>query len=236
MMYRGTLNLQGGIVILLWGFGLPTIMNPKNSLAVSYTEVDNANLYFSSWAAFCCCLWIVGSQAQETCGLDITYVAPRKAKWYGLVASSLVVMGSSIRIFKSFKCNRDEMSGVEVCWQTKYAISAGVIGFLTAVIWTFVSHMGLTQVSNELYASGFLLVLWVFGLAFITFGRGPGHSIGNLYFATWVSLIISIFLFSESVRACLGGQETAQQQSTTEEARESTVPAINMEEMDEEQL
>ena len=211
-------------------------MNPKNSIAVSYTEVDNANLYFSSWAAFCCCLWIVGSQAQETCGLDITHVAPRKAKAYGLVASSLVVMGSSIRIFKSFKCHRAEMSGVDLCWRTKYAISAGVIGFSIALIWMFVLHMGLTLVNYEMFGSGFLLVLWVVGLAFITFGQGPGHSIGNLFFATWVSLIISIFLFAESVRAYLGGQEAAQQQSTTEEAHESTVPAIDMEEMDEEQL
>jgi hypothetical protein len=211
-------------------------MNPKNSIAVSYTQVDNANLYFSSWAAFCCCLWIVGSQAQETCGLDITHVAPRKAKAYGLVASSLVVMGSSIRIFKSFKCNRSEMSGVEVCRQTKFAISAGVVGFFIAVIWMFASHMGVTQVNFELYGSGFLLVLWVFGLAFITFGQGPGHAIGNLFFATWVCLIISIFLFAESMRAFLGGQEGAQQQSTTEETHESTVPAIDMEEMDEEQL
>jgi hypothetical protein len=211
-------------------------MNPNNSIAVSYTEVDNANLYFSSWACFCCCLWIVGSQAQETFGFDITQVAPRKAKAYGLVASSLVVMGSSIRIFNSFKCYRTEMSGVDVCRQTKFAISAGVIGFCIAVTWTVAAHMGLTQLNYELYGSSVLLVLWVFGLAFITFGRGPGHAIGNLYFATWISLIISIFLFSESLRAVLGGQEADQQQSTTEEARESTVPAIDMEEMDEEQL
>lgn len=128
------------------------------------------------------------------------------------------------------------MSGVEVCRQTKFAISAGVVGFFIAVIWMFASHMGVTQVNFELYGSGFLLVLWVFGLAFITFGQGPGHAIGNLFFATWVCLIISIFLFAESMRAFLGGQEGAQQQSTTEETHESTVPAIDMEEMDEEQL
>jgi hypothetical protein len=241
--------MQGGIAIVLWGFGIPVIMNPNNSIAVSYTEVNNANLYFASWAAFCCCMWIVGSQAQETCGLDMTTVAPRKAKSYGLVASSLVVMGSSIRIFKSFKCQRTEMSGVQVCRQTKFAISAGVIGFCVAVLWTYASHRGLLThhqgvvVSNyELYGSGGLLVLWVFGLAFITFGQGPGHSIGNLYFATWVSLIISIFLFAESLRGYLGGREAAAQQqsmsttTTTAEARESTVPSIDMEEMDEEQL
>ena len=211
-------------------------MNPDNSLAVSTTVVDNANLYFSTWAAFCCCLWIVGSQAQETCGLDITHVAPRKAKAYGLVASSLVVLGSSIRIFKDLNCHEAAMTGVDICWRTKYAISVGVIGFCIAIFSMIVLHEGLTQVNYELFGSGFLLVLWAVGLAFITFGRGPGHSIGNLFFATWVSLIISIFLFTESARAYLGGQEAAQQQSTTEEARESTVPNIDMEEMDEEQL
>jgi hypothetical protein len=35
-----------------WGFGLPAIMNPDNAIAVRGVEVDNANLYFSSWICF----------------------------------------------------------------------------------------------------------------------------------------------------------------------------------------
>jgi hypothetical protein len=35
-----------------WGFGLPAIMNPDNAIAVRGIEVDNANLYFSSWICF----------------------------------------------------------------------------------------------------------------------------------------------------------------------------------------
>ena len=53
ILYSLTLpTLQIALVLALWGFGLPAIMNPDNEIAVRAVEVDNANLYFSSWISF----------------------------------------------------------------------------------------------------------------------------------------------------------------------------------------
>jgi hypothetical protein len=48
----------------------------------------------------------------------------------------------------------------------------------------------------DLIASGVFLIMWCFGVGFITFGGGPGSTIGNLYFSTWISFILSIVMFS----------------------------------------
>jgi hypothetical protein len=223
-----------GLSIAFWGLGLPAIMNPKHAIAVDQREVVNANLFFSSWACFCCCLWLVGSLAKEVVGFNIVENTPaKKAKIYGLVASSLVVMGSSIRVFRSFQCSNIAMTSVQVCRQSKFAISIGVIGFFVALAWTYVAHINLEHIQYEFYGSSALLIMWVFGLAFITFGDGPGASVGNLYFATWISLVLVIFLFADSLRAYFGGQIPGiPQNSTGQQTHETTVPEFSMDDDD----
>ena len=57
-------------LLLIWVCGLPIIMNPSRGIAVRPSEdpginyVSNANLYFFSWAAFACIVYICGSYAR----------------------------------------------------------------------------------------------------------------------------------------------------------------------------
>jgi hypothetical protein len=57
-------------LLLIWVCGLPIIMNPSRSMAVTASStfglsvVINANLYFFSWAAFACIVYICGSYAR----------------------------------------------------------------------------------------------------------------------------------------------------------------------------
>jgi hypothetical protein len=57
-------------LLLTWVCGLPIIMNPSKGIAVLSNEetgisfVSNANLYFFSWAAFACIVYICGSYAR----------------------------------------------------------------------------------------------------------------------------------------------------------------------------
>ena len=48
------------------------------------------------------------------------------------------------------------------------------------------------------YSSVLMVVLWSFGLGYTTFGDGPGKNIGNLYFSTWTSFILSVLLTADS--------------------------------------
>jgi hypothetical protein len=218
-------------LVMLWASGLAVILNPNNSIAVTYTTVTNANLYFSSWGGFLCSLWIIVSLFHENVGFDVTKTPPKTAKLFGLVASSMVVLASSIRIFLAFDCNLSAMSAVEVCKRTKFSIAAGVIGFCFASILTCASYARVVgHAMIQMYGAGFLMLLWCFGLAYITFGEGPGHSIGNLYFATWASLSLSLFLFAECFQEYQAGREASQdiETVTTENSGMHGAPQLNI--------
>ena len=68
---------EGAVAILLlafWCAGLPVIMNPSQSIAVTttistvsgFTFVYSANLYFATWAAFFTIIFICGSFVQDS--------------------------------------------------------------------------------------------------------------------------------------------------------------------------
>lgn len=200
------------MIVIFWSGALPVIMDPANSIAVGYTDHLNANLYFSSWLSFFIALWIAGELGKEMYGMDLVGMASpvvkaKRGKWYGLIATSLVVLGSSIRVLQAFRCSSNVMAKSPVCRQTKYAISAGVIGTVFALLATFCLARGSFSRKSDWYSSIIMVIIWSFGLGFITFGEGPGQNIGNLYFATWGSFILSVLLVGESFRDYLGFRE-----------------------------
>ena len=204
--------------MLLWATGLPVIMNPSHAIAVSYTQVENANLYFASWLSFFCVLWICFNLGKEVYGMDIIldYARPiaksKQGHWYALVAASLVVTSASVRVFKADDCSIAAMKNAPICKQTKFAISAGVIATLVSTAVTILMARGRAlPMQYEFLSSIVMFVIWCFGMGFITFGEGPGHAIGNLYFATWACFVLSILICSECYRERLGQQEQSNQ-------------------------
>jgi hypothetical protein len=187
-------------------------MNPANSIAVGYTDYLNANLYFGSWLTFFVSIWIAGDLAKEMYGMDIVgmvspHVKARRGKWYALIATSLIVMSSSVRVFRAFPCSADIMTKSPTCRQTKFAISAGVIGTLFSMGATLYTARGKFSHRSDWISSAVMVIIWSFGLGYITFGSGPGQNIGNLYFATWGSFTLSVLLAAESVREYLSIRE-----------------------------
>lgn len=126
-------------------------------------------------------------------GLDIRGTPAKRTRWFGLVASSMVVLFASVRIFRNddVRCGDDAstLAGTEFCKRTRLGISLGVLTFLASLAFsfggTYIPFAGLL----ELALTSILLVMWIFGVGFITFGGdlSPGTHIGNLYFSTWIS-------------------------------------------------
>ena len=165
--------------MILWCLGLPIIMNPANSIAVGFTQIVNGNLYLGSWVCFASIFWIVGDLIGERYGLNIVgvvrpHVQTRQGKWYALVATSVIVMGASVRIFKAFECTLDVMKSSPACVSCKFAISAAVIGTVVAIfpLLSFIFLHG-TAVFWEFILSALMVVIWSVGLGLITFGQGP---------------------------------------------------------------
>ncbi|GKY97816.1 hypothetical protein MPSEU_000739700 [Mayamaea pseudoterrestris] len=226
-----------GLTILLlafWGAGLPVIMNPNNIIAVDKLGfVENANLYFSSWMSLAAIVYIFGSLAQEYTGMSVRDVAPNRKNglWYGLCASSIVVMATSVRLFTSRQCGDDLQGSTRYCKRTKFAISVGAISFVASAVIAYLLSMGLSGIM-EFIACCFLLFLWCFGVGFITFGSAPGSVIGNLYFATWVSFVLVVVLFGQSFRAFMSPAAAQTEESQEQQSGENgdQVPEIPDEE------
>jgi hypothetical protein len=201
-----------GIIVVVWAGALPVIMNPANDIAVSFNDYLNANLYFGSWLSFFCALVIAGELAKELYGMDVVgVVSPvargKHGKWYALIATSIVVLSSSVRVFQAFECNSTLMMHAPGCRQTKFAIAAGVLGTVFAMFATLFLARGTCSTLGQGCSSVIMALIWSFGLGYITFGEGPGQNIGNLYFSTWASFTLSIFLVAESFRDYMGVRE-----------------------------
>jgi hypothetical protein len=87
---------------IFWCVVLGPIMNSDNGYATiqagKISIVNNANLYFSSWTAFIAAFWISGSIARDAKVLDVSDTTPKTAEWYLLLASSIVVLASSVKV------------------------------------------------------------------------------------------------------------------------------------------
>ena len=185
-------------------------MNPDNAIAVRVTEVDNANLYFSSWISFAAAVFLAGSLAQETLGLDVRQAPAKQARWFALAASSMVVLFASVRIHRNedVRCEDNPtqdlydlsqsgqitLAGTEFCKRVNLGIALGVLTFLASAGFSFGAALLPFAGLMELALTAVLLVMWCFGVGFITFGGdlSPGTHIGNLYFATWISFGLTV--------------------------------------------
>ena len=64
----------------------------------------------------------------------------------------------------------------------------------------------LTALSDFVINTVFL-ILWCFGVSYITFGASPGSTIGNLYFSTWITFLLSVFSFAVSFREFVASRQ-----------------------------
>ena len=204
------------VLLIFWCASLPTIMNPDNNIAVSIVnevpDVVNANLYFFSWVCFGCVVFLVGHFLQDYFGHDVYGNTSNKAaRWACLAASSMIVLAASAEYYATFDCSR--MGSPSTCFRTKYAIGLGAVTFLGAAAVIFMVIRDILVPTIELGVAALSFVLYVFGVAVITFGAGPGAGISNLYFAVWISTVLSLFFTLQSYKEHQAGQAGGNQES-----------------------
>lgn len=209
---------EGGLAFLLfvfWCCSLPFIMNPDNNIAVStifgIPDVVNANLYFFSWVCFICVVFVLGDYSQQQVGANVyDNTPPKTAKWFALAASSMVVLASAIEFYVSADCSSGSIfRGTNTCKRTNFAIALGVLTFLLTVAFSAMSVLKKLTAMLELFGASIVLIFYIFGVAFVTFGSGPGSAIGNLYFSIWISFVVSILLATQCIRDYYAAQGEA---------------------------
>lgn len=157
-----------------------------------------SSLYSSSWISFALIMLINGGIGQQAAGRDfVAQSTPKTMKWCGLAGCAMVMLASSITFHRSFNCNENGYSAD--CKHNKYAISLGVIGTVFGVGMSYLTSKGSLKILYELIVSCLAFILFAAGVIVITFSPGPGTTIGNLYFSTWLAFIVSVMLFTECV-------------------------------------
>ena len=196
-------RVEGAICVILcafWATTVSIVSNANTGLAVdndAENNVVNGNLYYFSWAGFVTSVVLLVAYLRGVFGVDVAGEirsrAARLTLWSGLLACSLVVMGSSANIFDK-DCST-QVESATYCARTKYAISLGAISTIFSL--AIVGLKMATSMAPFLLEAGFSLLLAIFngfGVAFITSAAGPGSPIGNLYYFTWLSFLCSLML------------------------------------------
>jgi hypothetical protein len=175
-------------------------MSPFNNFAKF-----SANLYFSSWGGFIMSFIVLVKYIEEKYGTSnhLKMITGTQISWVSLCMTSFIVMVSASRFYiaECFSFSRES----SMCRRTAYGISLGVISIIISVLWAASSLCRSTQSAIELVesiSSIILCIMWTFGVAYITFGSSaPAASVGNLYFFTWGSFVISALLAMNGIHA-----------------------------------
>lgn len=203
----GTL-LEGILLLVLtafWSATVSIVTDKSNLLGVSEKDggVMNGNLYFFSWAGFITAILLLVHYMKHALGVDVAEVrnrATRLTAWGGLLAASIVVMGSSARTL-SEQCPYELQEGdnedlaESFCSRAGFGVAVGTLSLtMTLLIVGMKLLVAAVPFFFEFGIAVFLAVLNGFGVAFITSPKGPGSAIGNLYFFSWISLFLAFML------------------------------------------
>jgi len=164
------------------------VTDSRHGIAVDeYGAVENGNLYYFSWAGFVTSVTLLVSYLQHVFGVDVAgEIRTRSVRlitWSAVLATSLVVMGSSANFYDTTCGSGGDGDGnggdgdEDTEGKCKRAVFGIVLGALTTL--ASVGVVGLkiatSKVSFLVEAAGsfFMVVLYGFGVVILTSQRGP---------------------------------------------------------------
>uniref|UniRef100_A0A7S0CIH6 Uncharacterized protein n=1 Tax=Proboscia inermis TaxID=420281 RepID=A0A7S0CIH6_9STRA len=191
----------------LWVTGIVVIMHSESSLAVNgFGEIITANLFYFTWASVITAGVNFMTNVKKL--LRIREESQAIVLWFGMVKIALVIFGAATQIWRSIdnvcttsvvgggggKSNMDEAE-FSMCWRTQYALAAGAIGILVSsfccyALYTMKSYVYLA----EALSASILTMVFSAGTRIITGMGGPGESVGDLYYATWLAFMLSMII------------------------------------------
>jgi len=226
------------ILAAFWAATVTIISDARNGLAVDNDTgaVTNGNLYYFSWAGFVCAVMLVVSYLRDIFGVDVAGEiknrAARLTQWSALLAAQLVVMGSSANIFDQ-DCAGLQTESDTFCRRTSFGIAVGAIGtaFALVVVGMKISTSTFSFVI-ELAFSTLLTILNAFGVAYLTSAKGPGSALGNLYYFSWISLVVAGLLLASCFETYKnGGDPPSGSTAGVERTDSSDVPVESLDDI-----
>jgi len=195
-------KVEGLLILVLTAFWTATVSivsDARHGLAVDESGVvTNGNLYYFSWAGFVCAIMMCVSFLRGVFGVDVVGEfkgrSERLTPWSALLACQMIVMGTCANIFDQ-DCTPIVDVPVAFCTRTKFGIAIGCIGvaFSLAIVGIKIATSSAPFMLESLFAI-ILTILNGFGVAYLTSAKGPGTGLGNLYYFSWGSLLVSVML------------------------------------------
>jgi len=159
--------------------------------------VHLGNAYYFSWAAFGVAIALFSNFVNSYLHLDIIQELRERSTsflyWIALLTSTLVVLGSSSDIYNR-NCDVDDKPQ-PYCNRTIYGIVIGLAGTLFSLLIVAMKvSRGASPFLLEVGSVALLALLFVIGVGLITDVEGPGAPLGNLYYFTWISFGLVLWL------------------------------------------
>eukprot|EP00548_Thalassiothrix_antarctica_P010150 CAMPEP_0194163504 /NCGR_PEP_ID=MMETSP0152-20130528/80078_1 /TAXON_ID=1049557 /ORGANISM="Thalassiothrix antarctica, Strain L6-D1" /LENGTH=623 /DNA_ID=CAMNT_0038873503 /DNA_START=639 /DNA_END=2510 /DNA_ORIENTATION=- len=202
--------LGGLISIFMVAICMATLiitMHTESSWAVNAIgEVQVANLYYFVWASMLTAGLQMASYVEKYLQLkskDYTTVI-----WIAVVKVCFVILGAGYHIWHNIAgtCTLDDIRSwtVTFCSRTVLAIVVSFTGMIASALIavmrviftmrTFTKAIIRLRAHLEMIVSLFLVLLFAAALALITGIGGPGESVGDLFYGTWLAFLIAIVL------------------------------------------
>ncbi|KAI2498289.1 hypothetical protein MHU86_16216 [Fragilaria crotonensis] len=201
--------LGGLLSVLTCGVCIATLvitMHSESSWAVNgIGEIQIANLYYFTWASVFTAGWLMMSYAKNYLGLnDKDYVT---AIWAGICKVCFVILAAGFHVWRNISdvCTVDYIrsGAVTFCSRTVISMAVAFAGMLISGLIAAVRVLITTTCPNakgrlmadvEMVASVFLVLLFGPPVALITGIGGPGQSVGDLFYATWLAFLVALGL------------------------------------------
>jgi cytochrome bd-type quinol oxidase subunit 2 len=174
----------------------------------------------ASWICIGLSTWILVHFLQEKTKKDIVKDTNTKtAYWCALMAVSIVLIASCAQYHKNNNCGQAYFKDTDQCTRNSYGMFLGASGVIIGIVMAILTAKSTLKVMYEMIVASVSLILFTFGVGFMTFGSGPATTIGNQYFSIWLAFICCISLLFESIREYIA--ECNKEEGATKEATET---------------
>jgi len=189
--------------LVLWVLAIAVLFH-KTDLATSDTApntVTNANLYYFSWLGLIFSCLVFGKMLDDKHPW-FENLTSRFNMWGLLVLTSIVSMASGTNWWRDSSC-KSATTKTTTCQNLELAFAFGAIVAGLSLI-TMMAAFCMKERKNimimwEAFVAVVGVVLWASATRRLTQPNAPASAIGNLYYFTWLSLLVSIMLLWDTI-------------------------------------
>jgi len=225
-------KIEAAIPLVLswfWIAAVCIVTGPEGGLAIDNEgAVYAGNLYYFTWGGLMISIVICARVIEEIYSIDISHEMKNRSTsfmyWIGLLATSIIVMAVSADIYNR-QCDGDDRDQA-FCTRCALAIASGTIGTIFAlVIVTLKISVGVAPFLLETGLCAILLCLTIFEVGYVTDDEAPGAPLGNLYYFSWLTFLMSLLVAKACYDDFLTAQVELEEIEPTEGPRIMTIPS-----------